>query len=460
MAWQYALSDSVGAGIRYDLGTLNSLYVGVGVNVISTNGSTAITGSGNNQVVEIFGAVVGDNGIYWYGTSGTAINIHAGASVYGYNAGIVAGGVVRLVNDGDISGHYYGITIYGNSVTAVNTGSISSDILALEFYSVTNGVGTEAEAINYGEIVSATGYAVNGDTNFGDRFLNYGMVTGNVEQGGGDDLLVNRGQITGEVYIDRSFSGAGTDTVDNRGGRIDGNIYMGGGGDILDNRGGTINGTAFGEDGADYFRPGAGIDVFDGGIGNDTLDFRGSSAIALSLNDSISATGFAADDTYIGFESITGSNFDDRLVGNGAGNVLNGANGADQLGGGNGADTLRGGNGIDELTGGLGNDRFRFGLLSEIGDTITDFHKISGDRDRVEISATNFGGGLAAGALSADQFRSRADNAAQDADDRFIFRTTDRTLWYDDDGNGAGEAVMIAQFQGAVSLAAADIVIF
>jgi Ca2+-binding RTX toxin-like protein len=106
-----------------------------------------------------------------------------------------------------------------------------------------------------------------------------------------------------------------------------------------------------------------------------------------------------------------------------------------------GADLIRGGQGLDTLTGGLGNDIFRFQTLAECGDVITDFLNVAGDNDKFQIVASAFGGGLVAGALAATQFQSRADNVAQDADDRFIFRTTDRTLWFDADGNGAGAAI-------------------
>jgi hypothetical protein len=82
-----------------------------------------------------------------------------------------------------------------------------------------------------------------------------------------------------------------------------------------------------------------------------------------------------------------------------------------------------------------------------------------GNNDRFQFSASGFGGGLVAGALAANQFQSRADNLAQDADDRFIFRTTDNTLWFDADGNGAGAAVMIADLHVLATVTAADIFI-
>ena len=45
------------------------------------------------------------------------------------------------------------------------------------------------------------------------------------------------------------------------------------------------------------------------------------------------------------------------------------------------------------------------------------------------------------GAIAAGNLVTRADNVAQQADDFFILRTGDKTLWFDQDGSGAGAAV-------------------
>ena len=59
--------------------------------------------------------------------------------------------------------------------------------------------------------------------------------------------------------------------------------------------------------------------------------------------------------------------------------------------------------------------------------------------------------------LSASRFQTRADNLARDADDRFIFRTTDKTLWFDSNGNGAGGLTMLADLDAAATMTSADI---
>ncbi len=139
--------------------------------------------------------------------------------------------------------------------------------------------------------------------------------------------------------------------------------------------------------------------------------------------------------------------------------MLRGLGGADRLSGGGGGDRLFGGAGIDTLTGGNGSDGFQFRFLGECGDRIVDFSDVAGNNDVFRIDASNFGGGLAAGALAADQFRARADNLAQDGDDRFIFRTTDATLWFDANGNAGGGGVLVADLQAGAVLTAADILL-
>ena len=74
------------------------------------------------------------------------------------------------------------------------------------------------------------------------------------------------------------------------------------------------------------------------------------------------------------FEDVTGSPFDDILIGNADSNKIIGGAGIDMLDGGAGNDTLDGGSGVDALTGGSGNNRF---ILADRGDlnadSITDF---------------------------------------------------------------------------------------
>jgi Ca2+-binding RTX toxin-like protein len=94
---------------------------------------------------------------------------------------------------------------------------------------------------------------------------------------------------------------------------------------------------------------GAGNNVLNGGAGTDMLSYYYSSAgVSVNLaSTSAQATGGSGSDTILNFENLAGTNFNDRLLGNAADNVLYAYNGNDILSGGAGNDTMLGGAGND-----------------------------------------------------------------------------------------------------------------
>lgn len=345
-----------------------------------------------------------------------------------------------VTDTGHVHG-YAGLLYTGSNLLLDNSGTISGDDTAIFLDGGTAFDGNRI--VNSGTIVGGYGIASTLWRTSATVIVNTGVIEGNL----GAAI-----ELRDAIEVGDSILNAG---------RIVGDVFMGGGADLYDGRGGQLNGTVHGDSGNDLFRPGASEEAFDGGMGTDTLDFRsGGGAVELALDGSWDSTGWAEGDTYTGFERVIGTTQADRIGGNSAANVLNGGAGADQLFGRAGNDTLIGGGGIDILSGGSGNDSFQFNRLAECGDSLTDFSSaVAGDNDRFLIS-TDFGGGLAAGALAAGLFVSRADNLAQDANDRFIFRTADRTLWFDADGTGTGAGVLVATLQAGATMTAADIVIF
>ncbi|MDB5437858.1 MAG: family beta-propeller repeat protein [Caulobacteraceae bacterium] len=117
------------------------------------------------------------------------------------------------------------------------------------------------------------------------------------------------------------------------------------------------NDTMFGGDGFDQLYGGVGNDILNGGDGGDTLDggaqidtadYSTSGAVTVRLGLGAGQnTGGAGFDTLVSIENLTGSAFDDILIGDGGANVIQGGNGADRLTGGDGADMLDGGGNID-----------------------------------------------------------------------------------------------------------------
>ncbi|MGE4439915.1 MAG: cadherin-like domain-containing protein [Desulfomicrobium sp.] len=107
----------------------------------------------------------------------------------------------------------------------------------------------------------------------------------------------------------------------------------------------------YGFDGHDTLRGGANADTLDGGAGVDTADY-GASEAAVNINlrrAGAQSGGDARGDILTGIENVTGSAFDDSIVGNDAANVLLGLDGNDRLDGSRGDDTLYGGSGNDLL---------------------------------------------------------------------------------------------------------------
>jgi Ca2+-binding RTX toxin-like protein len=291
-----------------------------------------------------------------------------------------------------------------------------------------------------------------------------GVINGAV----GDDTLFGHDAVGDEINglagddtafgfagNDQLYGGDGNDTLD--GGKGDDAAFGGDGDDGI--KGGLGDDELFGEFGLDVLEGGGGADLIDGGDGaNDTASYFGAAGgVTVSLDGTLAATGDAAGDEFFGIERLWGSNFGaDTLKGNDFANVISGFSGADTINASLGNDRLAGGAGIDTLTGGLGIDRFEYNAQSEGGDIITDFTAAD---DSFGFRSTAFGG-LAAGGIAGTQFIARADNVAQDGNDFFIFRTTDKTLWFDVDGSLAAAPILIADLQASATMTSSDIVIF
>ena len=111
--------------------------------------------------------------------------------------------------------------------------------------------------------------------------------------------------------------------------------------------------------GDDVLEGGLGDDIIDGGQGSDTASYEHSAgAVEAGLYDGGLGEAFGADgyDQLYNVENLTGSAFDDVLLGNDEDNVLTGLGGHDFLYGYGGNDSLIGGDGDDFLRGYAGDD--------------------------------------------------------------------------------------------------------
>lgn len=420
----HAFNSNVLFAAQLDLGLLDQVVIG-NLGFVYSQG-TVFAGSAARNLISVSGTIAAGDAAFSY----IGVDPFEGAC----NVTVTQTGLISAST---------GIDYVGSSLNVSNAGAIHASLSAIR---LDGGVGTSTHSILNSGTMSA-GFAIRGEASLLSnlRLVNSGEMIGT----GGWAILLEDASVTADVVINS--------------GLLDGNVSLGGGTDLYDGRGGClVLGVIGGGAGGDRVRPGLAEEVFDGGSGSDLVDFRGGGgAVEIALDGAWDASGWAEGDVFTGFERVTGTRFADRIGGDAGANVLSGMAGVDTLFGQGGGDTLAGGAGADSLTGGAGSDTFQYLRLADGGDRISDFSSAAaGNDDRFLISASGFGGGLAAGALQAGRFRSRVDNAAQDGDDRFIFRTTDRSLWFDVDGTGEAAAILVATLQDGASMTAGDIVLF
>jgi serralysin len=143
--------------------------------------------------------------------------------------------------------------------------------------------------------------------------------------------------------------------------------------------GGADNDDLFGGDGNDVLdggqQEGDDSDLLNGGDGIDLADYA---TVQFGMDINLAkeaAQGGGNFDALVSIENITGTNFVDKLTGNGVANLIQGADGgdtinglggADRLSGNGGNDTLNGGSGTDILIGSLGNDKLTGGAGADL----------------------------------------------------------------------------------------------
>ena len=126
---------------------------------------------------------------------------------------------------------------------------------------------------------------------------------------------------------------------------------------------GTGNDRMYGEAGNDTFFAGSGNDLYDGGAGVDWVSYIFSAQVALvdlqagfALSDGI--------DTLVSIENVTGTWWNDTILGSDVSNQLHGNGGEDRLDGRGGDDYITAGTGNDTVFGGAGHDT----MLGEMGE--------------------------------------------------------------------------------------------
>ena len=215
-------------------------------------------------------------------------------------------------------------------------------------------------------------------------------------------------------------------------GEDDGDVVIGDGGDN------ALNGGV----GDDILRGGGGNDVLDGGDGIDTADYTdAASGVVVRLLAGLTPDdGDGGVDSLVSIENVTGSDFNDTLLGSAGANVLSGGGGRDYLLGLGGNDILHGGSGdANQLQGGTGDDDY----YVDANDTIVEF--VGEGHDRVFttqgrlVLAANVEDLIYVGAGAFTGIGNNGDNTITggDGDDTLSGRGGDDTL---DGGDGTDTA--------------------
>ncbi|HYX15141.1 MAG TPA: calcium-binding protein [Nostoc sp.] len=368
----------------------------------------------------------------------------------------------NLLSGGDGNDYLFA---YGNSDTPLPIGVSLSDFISGN-NTLNGGAGKDTLNASF----SKGNNTLNGDV--GDDTLNANYATSNNLLSGGDgndylsvsgyDDIGNGGVDTYYASGSNSLNGdAGNDTL-NAGFTVGNNTLNGGtGDDYLDVRNAEGNNLLFGGDGNDFFTartPYTSLDslvtqTLDGGIGDDLLsfDYDLDRYITTGITSRFNATTNTGSITkgmvlfsYNNIErlNISGTRYDDLIVG---------SNGNDTLSSGSGNNTLSGGKGNDTLYGGGDPDAtntFAFNSFNEGVDSIDYFNTTN---DLIQVSAAGFGGGLSSGSLHPNQFS--IGTSATTSTQRFIYNTSTGGLFFDLDGSASGfTQVKFAQLSAGLSV--------
>ncbi|QLE44367.1 calcium-binding protein [Nostoc sp. C052] len=298
------------------------------------------------------------------------------------------------------------------------------------------------------------GYITDYDQNFdfrssGNNTLNGGVGNDRLSAGGstGDNLLSGG---DGNDSLDISGNYLYNSSYDYSDSRPSGNNTLegGAGDDSLSFSDSTGDNLLYGGDGNDSFNlitnsvdtdlSDLAIQTVDGGNGDDSL-FTTYNYAAGGITSTFNATTNTGSITvgmyrvnYNNIEqlNISGTEYDDLIVGS------------------NGNDILAGGNGNDSLIGGSGTDTFGFYNYNGGVDTIDDFNATN---ELIQVSAAGFGGGLLPGSLLASQFV--IGTSATTSNQRFIYNNTTGGLFFDQDGSASGfTQVKFAQLSAGLPL--------
>lgn len=436
--------------------------------ILGGNGNDTINaGTGNDTLNGGLGADVLDGG------AGNDVATYENATAF-----VVASLTDSLINVGDaagdtynsvenLAGSAYSDTLIGNSSANKLSGGDGNDTLEGMggADALVGGTGVNTASYTHAAVgltVSLRTPASNTGDAFGDTFTQIQNLVGSgfndtligdanantINGGAGDDILEGLGgadsliggagnntasYANADVGLTASLTNAGINT-----GHATGDTYT----QIQNLAGSAFNDTLIGDaavnilsgaNGDDILEGMGGADDLRGDLGIDTASYANASTfVAASLTTGLAgftSAGDASGDTFNSIENLTGSNYNDTLVGDAEANVINGSGGDDVLEGMGNADTLIGGAGNNTasyehtavgLTASLDNAGINTG--DALGDVYTQIQNLTGSNYNDTLvgdgnnNALNGGGGddLLEGLAGADALNgsSGVDTAA------------------------------------------------
>ncbi|WP_248737970.1 beta strand repeat-containing protein [Pseudomonas sp. MWU12-2029] len=298
-------------------------------------------------------------------------------------------------------------------------------------------------------------------TDFNDTFIGGSTVMGLIGLKGQD--MVSYEQSDSAVTIDLKTNANTGDAA--------GDTFTG----IEIFQGSAFNDSLYGSATTDIFIGGAGADVIDGREGQDSAWYvTSTAAVNINLQTGVNQGGDAQGDVLLNIERIVGSQFDDLLTGDAAGNIFEGGLGNDVINGGDGADTIYGGlvsaigpltlNGVasepqaDTLYGGNGGD-YLITAANDVGsraygeagdDNITVVHGLAdGGEGNDKLIGTGFGFSLFGGAGNDTLILQSSGSAfGGEGDDIYTIDTT-RLVTIQDDGTSRGDKIVLSFIRGS-----------
>ncbi|MEH1948148.1 MAG: calcium-binding protein [Nostoc sp.] len=385
----------------------NTLNGGAGDDTLNagiSTGNNLLSGGDGNDSLSISGDLISYSGQDSYNPSSGNNTLNGGAGDDTLRVEYYTGNNFFSGGNGNDS-FYLDFTIpdslSSGLVTQTIDGDKDDDLLSVDYSYASGGITTTFNSTtNKGEITVGT-YRVNYKnierlnilgTSYDDNIVgNDGNDTLSIGFGGND--TINGGAGDDVLSVDYSNATGGITTTFNattNKGEITAGTYRV---DYKNIEQLNILGTGYDDnivsnDGNDTLSTGSGgKDTIDGGFGDDVLfvNFYGSKGIATTFNTTTNTGEITAGISQVDYKNIerlniSGTAYDDNIIGNDGNDTLSGGySGKDTIIGGAGNDILTGGSGDDTLTGGAGNDKFVYNFNDSYysndtnTDIITDF---------------------------------------------------------------------------------------